>query len=443
MIIQNIEINYYKSIKQSLILKSQLVNIFIGQNNSGKSNILDAIEFCFELDLESSRLYYANADICLSLHFTDKEQLENNFSSKDAKLILKDNDRKLVFSDRELPWNKNLVGILSNKVKRLDEGYFKDFASIDVDYDSLFDHPMAADKFKSILKRHFPKITADKNAFDIDYESEGLYEGDRRVTIDRLGSGFQRIFIILLYIIHPDFPVVLIDEPEIHLHPAMVEKLLWAMQNTQSGQILFTTHSPLFITPITLRQVVRVVKENKNTKIFTLSQANYNYRRLIQELNADNLEMFFADKVVLVEGVSDKLLLRGLIDHFYRGDKDIKVVQTHGKGNMTIYADFLKTFQIPFAILMDKDAIRTNHVKYIMNHLGIRLPHMNTDNLLEELKKYEIFIFPNGDLEANYPRRYQNEDSKSLNALRAARQITEEDYNSKTMKNLKEIIEYI
>lgn len=443
MIIKNAQINFYKSIKESLVLKTPLINIFIGQNNSGKSNILDAIEFCFAKDLRQSRLYYPKADIKLSLHFTDREQLQNDFPAKDAELILQNDNRVLVFPNKEIKWDNKLTSILSHKVKRLNEDYFKNFVAIDEDYENLFDHPMAADKFKGILKAHFPKISATRNAFDINYENEGLYEGDRRVTIDRLGSGFQRVFIILLYIIHPDFPIILIDEPEIHLHPGMVEKLLWAMQNTQAGQILFTTHSPLFVTPITLSQVTRVVKENNNTKIFTLSQTNYNYKRLIQELNADNLEMFFADKVLLVEGVSDKLLIRGLIDHYYQGEKDIKVVQTHGKGNMTIYSDFLKAFQIPFAIVLDKDAIRTNHVKYILNHLEIRVPKMNTKDLIEELKKHDIFVFPNGDLEANYPRKYQREDSKSLNALRAARYISKQDYNSNRMKNLREIIELI
>jgi len=45
MKIGGLKINYYKSIKQPIVLDSLPVNFFIGQNNSGKSNILDAIEF--------------------------------------------------------------------------------------------------------------------------------------------------------------------------------------------------------------------------------------------------------------------------------------------------------------------------------------------------------------------------------------------------------------
>jgi hypothetical protein len=65
---------------------------------------------------------------------------------------------------------------------------------------------------------------------------------------------------------------------------------------------------------------------------------------------------------------------------------------------------------------------------------------MSNDQLIQELKKHYVYIFPNGDLEANYPQRYQKDKSKSLNALRAANQISEEDFNSSRMSNLREII---
>ena len=246
---------------------------------------------------------------------------------------------------------------------------------------------------------------------------------------------------MLLYIFHPKYSIVMIGEPEIHLHPAIAKKLLWAMQNSNAGQILFTTHSPLFITPMTLPQVVRVTKHENTTQAFALSQVKYNYKRLIQELNADNLEMFFTDEVVLVEGVSDKLLIRGLIDKFYQGDRAIKVIQAHGKGNVKIYADLLKIFKISFTVVLDKDAIKSNHLRELLRHLDIHMPPLNTEDLIEQLKKYSIFILPNGDLEANYPRKYQLGDSKSLNALHAANLVSEKDFNSKVMENLKAIID--
>ena len=444
MKIESIKINYYKSIKEKRVLDFHSPSIIIGQNNSGKSNILDAIEFALGGDVNNEAIFYAKADIEIDLKFDNQEIDKYQFPESRAKFVLKNEIRELIFSKQKIPYNKNLALVLSSNIKRLDEAAFHDYKQIELDYHSLFNHPSNLDRFKEHLSNHFPKISASKNAMDIRYENDGLYEGKRRVTIDRLGSGFRRVFTILLYIFHPQYSVVMISEPETHLHPAIIKKLFWAMQNSNLGQIIFTTHSPLFITPISLGSVIRVVKSDKNlTKAFSINDKKYNYRRLIQELNADNLEMFFTDKVILVEGVSDKLLVRGLIDKFYKGQKDAKVIQTHGKGNMRLYVGLLNIFQIPYLVILDRDAIKSNHLRDLMRHLEINLPPLHNEDLINALKEYGIFVFPNGDLEKNYPRKYQRDDSKSINALRAASLITEHDYKSKRMINLKEIIENI
>jgi predicted ATP-dependent endonuclease of OLD family len=440
MVIDSIKINYYKSIKEPLVLDMQPINIFIGQNNCGKSNVLDAIAYAVSPDLKKSKYFYAKADIELTIKFTEETVRRHQLPASIGSLQIKEENREIVFANQTLPVKKSLLNILTPKIKRLDEEAFQNFAQIETDYHNLFNFPGFLNKFKDNLQKHFPKISATKNALDINYEHDGLYEGDRRVTIDRLGSGFQRIFTMLLYIFHPEYTIVMIDEPETHLHPAVIKKVLWAMQNSQAGQVIFTTHSPLFIKPITLPQVVRFVKEKNSTKAFSLTQHNLNVQRLIQELNADNLEMFFADKVLLVEGVSDKLIMRGLIDKFYQGDKDIKVIQTHGKGNVKIYVHLLDIYKIPYSIMLDRDATKTQQLRTLMHHMEINLPPLKDEELIKNLKKYSIYILPNGDLEANYPRRYQNEDSKSLNALRAARQIRQSDFDGREMTNLKEII---
>jgi len=444
MQITNLKINYYKSIKQTMMFDLRSPSIFIGQNNSGKSNVLDAIEFAFGDSVDGQDIFYKNADIEMDLLFDDNEQDKNQFPEARAKFVLKNQERKLIFTNKQIEYNKSLALLFSSKVKRLDEESFRDYKQIELDYTSLFHYPSNLDRFKAHLKNHFPKISASRNAMDVRYENDGLYEDKRRVTIDRLGSGFRRIFTMLLYIFHPQYSIVMISEPEIHLHPAIIKKLFWALQNSDFGQIIFTTHSPLFVTPISLGHVIRIVKNEQNLTIaFSIDHKKYNYQRLIQELNADNLEMFFTDKVILVEGVSDKLLIRGLIDKFYKGQRDVKVIQTHGKGNMKLYVDLLNIFQIPFLVIFDRDAMKTNHLRDLMIDLKINLPPLNDHELINSLKKYNIYVLPNGNLENNYPNKYQRDDSKTLNALKAANLMTLEDYKSRTMANLKEIIENI
>ncbi|MFA6253096.1 MAG: AAA family ATPase [Patescibacteria group bacterium] len=445
MIIEQAKINCYKSIKQPMLLNLHKINIIIGQNNSGKSNILDAIQFALQAPGQASNIFYEKTDLELKVFFNPDEQNRWQLPEPSGIFVQKKSDRELKFTRQTLPYNNALSKILSPQVKRLDEEAFANYRQIETDYRSLQHFPGFYMRFQENLKKHFPKILASHNALDINYESDGLYEGERRVTIDRLGSGFRRIFIMLLYIFHPSYQIVLIDEPETHLHPALQERLLWAMQNSDAGQIIFTTHSPLFLTPMTLPQVVRTIKDEKSTKAFGISHVGgthgyYDPQRLLQELNADNLQMFFADEVVMVEGMSDKLLLRGLIDHFYEGDKDIKVVQTHGKGNMKVYIDLLRMFEIPYRIIMDRDVFNHDDLFELLAHLKIHLPKMSQDELIQELKKSNVYIFPNGDLEANYPRKYQKDKSKSLNALRAVNRISPEDFLSNSMSNLREIV---
>ncbi len=440
MLIEQVKISSYKSIKQPMLLNLHKINIIIGQNNSGKSNILDAVQCALQAPPKDSTIFYQNTHIELKMFFNHDEQLRWHLPEASGIFSQNQQERELRFTRQTLPYNQALQKILNPQVKRLDEEAFLQTHQIGQDYQALQRAPGYYLRFQENLKKHFPKILASHNALDINYDSDGLYEGDRRVTIDRLGSGFRRIFIMLLYIFHPDYQIVLIDEPETHLHPALQERLLWAMQNSDAGQIIFTTHSPLFVKPMTLPQVLRVIKDQSSTQAYGVHHHSYDPQRLIQELNADNLEMFFADEVIMVEGMSDKLLLRGLIDHFYEGDKDIKVVQTHGKGNMSVYIELLKMFQIPYRIIMDRDVFNHDDLFELLGHLKIHLPKMPNDQLIQELKKYYVYIFPNGDLEANYPKKYQREKSKSLNALRAASQISPEEFNSAGMSNLREII---
>ena len=434
MIIKNLQINKYKSIRKPVFLNFSGLNIFIGQNNCGKSNILDAIEFIFDKKKDKTNLFYPNSDIKLKLEFS-KEDQKKYVLEKNLEIILQ--NRKRIIS------NKKPLEFFNQRVKRLDEDAFANYKQIKKDYSTLHNYSSSLNRFKKYLKKQFPKIVIDENAMDIKYENDGLYEGNRRVTMDYLGSGFGRIFTILLYIFHPEYPVVMINEPEIHLHPAIIKKLLWAMKNSQEGQIFFTTHSPLFVTSSTLHNLFRVSKDGQNTNVYSLEKGRYAHERLVQELNADNLEMFFADKVILVEGSSDLLLLRGLINCFYKGSKEIKIIQTYGKSNTSIYVDLLRIFKIPFLVVLDKDVLKGYQIEELMRHLNIDLPGMSGEKLIKELKKSNIFIFPNGDLEANYPKKYQSENSKPKNALLAVNLITDADFYSKGMKNIREIIQSI
>ena len=292
-----------------------------------------------------------------------------------------------------------------------------------------------------MLFEHFPEVQSINSIVDVDSDTYGSVSvGTKSITIDRLGGGFRRVLVMLMYALHPDYSVVLIDEPEIHLHPGLIKRLLKIFTGGTMNQMIVTSHSPLFINAYTLPHVYRVLKDEEGSHVYSLAQkpGHLNQRRLVQEINADNMEMFFADKVLLVEGVSDRILMRGLIDRFYTGPYDIKVIHTQGKTNIESYIELMRIFHIPYLVMLDRDALAA-----MAGQSGLAGWRHPSPELYAELRKRNIAVLDNGSIEQNYPRNYQRQDSKPLNALYAAANITPAEFASPQMKNLRSLIEQL
>lgn len=343
--------------------------------------------------------------------------------------------------DHSRKLSPELMTTLSRRCKMLRYEDFSDFFQIEKDYTSFAQkYPQQFGVLTNLLHDHFPEVESINSIVDDSSAGFGSVSvGPKSITIDRLGGGFRRVLVILLYALHPEYSIVMIDEPEIHLHPGMIKKLLKILSSRATCQIIMTTHSPLFVTAYTLRQVYRVLKDADGSHVYSLAQnpSQFDQERLVQELNADNLEMFFADKVLLVEGVSDRILMRGLIDRFYQGPDDIKVIHVHGKSNIDVYIELMKIFHIPYTVMLDHDALAALAVQG-----GFR-SHGNDQALRDYLQRQHIIVLDNGPIEYHYPRHYQVKDSKPLNALYAAAHITREEYEGSHMRELRSVIEQL
>ena len=95
MKIKTLHINLYKSIKDPLQFEVMPVNILIGQNNCGKSNILYAVDYLFDVQGVSDILAYHKADIEAELEFSQAEQDQWSLPDKQASLSIKNGQRKL------------------------------------------------------------------------------------------------------------------------------------------------------------------------------------------------------------------------------------------------------------------------------------------------------------------------------------------------------------
>jgi len=158
--------------------------------------------------------------------------------------------------------------------------------------------------------------------------------------------------------------LVAIDEPEIHLHPRAQRLLLNLFQELSSAtnnQFVFATHSPLFVTPESIKHVARVASSKGMSSITQIDPKGIpDGKKAFDLINAlNNEKIFFAEKVILVEGSSDEIFFTALLKKFNLLDtKDIEIVRVGGKHNFAAYQALLNACNISHAVIADLDYLR-------------------------------------------------------------------------------------
>lgn len=160
--------------------------------------------------------------------------------------------------------------------------------------------------------------------------------------------------------------IILFEEPEVYLHPKAVKllrKVLYELCSNSRFQIICASHSPMLIDiskPHT--SLVRLVRDaSGNTSLYqvgaNLFQSNDEQKEMVQMLNRFDpniCESFFADEVILVEGDTEAIVSRELLEKHFP-TKDIFVVNTGSKNNIPFFQKIYNHFNIKQHIIHDSD----------------------------------------------------------------------------------------
>ena len=162
--------------------------------------------------------------------------------------------------------------------------------------------------------------------------------------------------------------VLLIDEPEICLHPSAIReacRVLYDLPSSGNWQVMATTHSPAFIdVSRDNTTIVRVERRDDGqvvgTTVFrpSLVQLDGDDRARLKLLNAYDpyvAEFFFGARNVLVEGDTEYTALKYVIAQRPEELKDIHVIRARGKGTILSLTKILNQFGSSYAILHDAD----------------------------------------------------------------------------------------
>lgn len=170
-------------------------------------------------------------------------------------------------------------------------------------------------------------------------------------------------YVFSIYVLDIRDALVVVDEPELHLHPRWQKILLSLFERLSSetgNQFLLATHSPAFVSPESIQYISRVYSKEQKSHIERLNKASLpNTKLLFNIVNSQNNEkIFFADKVVLVEGISDRIVFSELLKNSHKDTgRVIEVVSVGGKSFFTPYEKLLDACKIDYSLIADLDYI--------------------------------------------------------------------------------------
>jgi putative ATP-dependent endonuclease of the OLD family len=240
-----------------------------------------------------------------------------------------------------------------------------------------------------------------------------LIDGDLDKPMDpeSFGHGLQRCLIFALIQIaasytaprpaaakkdfSPDLELLLFEEPEAYLHPPRQDVLdtsLRQLAGQPGRQVIAATHSPQFVSynADDIADLIRVCRNHGETEIAQVSrnqlrqifEENQQIRDVIKAandekitdsieleaarhflwLNPERCSLFFAHSVIIVEGLSEQVLINYLIKSrkVETPSKGIFVLESQGKYNIARFMNLLGELHIQHAVLHDLDSASIN-----------------------------------------------------------------------------------
>jgi putative ATP-dependent endonuclease of OLD family len=161
--------------------------------------------------------------------------------------------------------------------------------------------------------------------------------------------------------------LILFEEPELFLHPEIAFKLrqnLYSLAENSPFQILCATHSPLMIDISKPHSsLVRVIKNtDESTEAYQVDddvfRSDNEKKQRIQMINRFNphiCESFYAKKVIIVEGDTEAIVFRDLINRLFN-QFEIYVLNAGSKNNIPFFQEIFTAFHIEHCVIHDSDS---------------------------------------------------------------------------------------
>lgn len=328
------------------------------------------------------------------------------------------------------------------------------------------------------VSKHINSIWKEHNiSFKITIESDficrvNIFDNDNKrpkYKMEQRSDGFKQFISILLILSAENKAnslknsLILLDEPEVHLHPSGIKYLRDELfEIAKNNIVLIATHSTYMIDKINLDRHYSVIKNKSITEVTKIEKNNPYQEEVIYEALGTSVYEHIEPNVIIFEGKTDKDAFDIFKDKFKKdlNIKNITTISADGVTNIPKYVKFFNNKLVNGFILVDSDSAGRNAKESILKE-NSNLTSKNTFEIndIYDLKKESTLedLFPKDILEnvllskfsleikldENKPfmfqikNRYKNLNEKDYKM--AILEFVTKDLNSKeTVKNKKE-----
>ena len=190
------------------------------------------------------------------------------------------------------------------------------------------------------------------------------------------GSGIKEALRLLLDIEFHTPNLLLVEEPEIHLHPALESGMMGYLKEvSRKCQVFITTHSTNFLDHAEMKNIYLVSKaESTSVELMGQSEAE---EQIPAELGVRPSSLFIHDRLVFVESPTDEEIIREWASKLdvNLNQANVGFVHMGGARNLSYFATsstlaFLAKRQVTLWFLIDRDEKDEEDIGTIRSKLG-------------------------------------------------------------------------
>lgn len=470
----------YKILKNIILSFDETITILIGKNNSGKSAILNGLysglkknsnyfnqelinkksssdefviqiyfkieeedleQFIDEMYLDSTKIEYLKQNFVYILNYNKNDNIEPTSifkltdTSQQNKFIPVELTR---LQEKILDRIKESIIFIKPDRKLLESEPFISYKKLQdhVNQDQYIRHHLYFLKVKeplifNRLCEEFNKIFPDiKIKTDLDHD-----EGLTRISIEQdgvildindMGSGFKYFLLIISKILLSKPKIVLMDEPDLNMHPGLVRQLVSYLRNIENVQFVISSHNETFVNEFEEENIRHIYAKNPfSTHSEPLLESTLD--SLIDDLgvnmtNFGKSRIIESKMIILFEG-HDRKYVKKLIEKkgLIHKINSLNIYYDRTSGNRLIdyhILDKINGAQIPVLLVRDRDEYDTAFIEkkktesnnriYFWNRREIENYALNYDalfnliqkkdhnqNLIVYLHKFSTFLWKN------------------------------------------------